>query len=147
MASRVTKSITVERPIEEVFAALTNVENTGRWFPARVKEWWTSAPPHGVGSTRHAEVWMGPIRTENDAVATYYEPPHRATMKGTSSNAPFETTLTFERREDGTLVEATTDLFLGGLAKPIEVLFARWYGRSWERGLLKFKALMESGAL
>lgn len=84
---------------------------------------------------------------ENDAVATYYEPPHRATIKGTSSNAPFETTLTFERREDGTLVEATTDLFLGGLAKPIEVLFRAGTVAAGNAAWSSSKALMESGAL
>jgi uncharacterized protein YndB with AHSA1/START domain len=32
MAS-VHSSITINRPIEDIFAVLTNVENTGRWFP------------------------------------------------------------------------------------------------------------------
>ena len=31
MAS-VYSSITINRPIEDVFAVLTNVENTGKWF-------------------------------------------------------------------------------------------------------------------
>lgn len=147
MAPRVSSSITIGRPIEDVFAVLTNVENTERWFPAKVKEWWISEPPHGVGSTRHAVVTMGWFRSENDAVATVYEPPHRAVMKGTSSNASFEATLTFEPAEGGTRVEATTELFLGGPAKLFGGMFARWYGRSWECGLVKLKTLMESGEL
>ena len=48
MASSVHFSITIDRPIEDVFAVLTNVENTGAWFPADVEEWWTSPPPHGA---------------------------------------------------------------------------------------------------
>ena len=48
-ASReITSSIVIVRPIEDAFAVLTNVENTGKWFPGNVKEWWTSPPPHGV---------------------------------------------------------------------------------------------------
>ena len=39
----------VRRPVEDVFAVLTNVKLTGRWYPAQVEEWWTSAPPHGRG--------------------------------------------------------------------------------------------------
>ena len=147
MASRVSSSITIGRPIEDVFSVLTNVENTEKWFPAKVKERWTSEPPHGVGSTRHAVVTMGWFRSENDAVATVYEPPHRAAMKGTSSNAPFEATLTFESAEGGTRVEATTELFLRGPAKLFGAMFARWYGRSWDRGLVKLKMMMESGEL
>src|SRR4029079_14454228 len=84
MAPSVRSSIVINRPIEDVFAALTNVENTGEWFPRNVQEWWTSAPPHGVGSTRRARVKMGFLTTENAAVATVYEPPNRAVMRGTS---------------------------------------------------------------
>lgn len=70
MGSAVHSSIVINRPIGDVFAVLTNVENTGKWFPGDVKEWWTSPPPHGVGSTRRARVKMGLMSTENDAVAT-----------------------------------------------------------------------------
>ena len=52
--SKVTNRITIVRPIDDVFAVLTDVEKTGRWFPGDVEERWTSSPPHGVGSTRHA---------------------------------------------------------------------------------------------
>ena len=37
MASGLSNSITIARPVEDVFAVLTNVENTGKWFPAKVK--------------------------------------------------------------------------------------------------------------
>lgn len=147
MASRVTSSITIGRPIEDVFAALTNVENTEKWWPAKVKEWWTSEPPHGVGSTRHAVAKMGWFRFENDAVATVYESPRRAVMRGTSKNAPFEATLNFEPVDGGTRVEVTTEMFLHGPVRLFGPMFTRWYGRSWKRGLVEFKALMESGAL
>ena len=147
MASRVSSSATIGRPIEDVFAALTNVENTEKWFPAKVKEWWTSEPPLGVGSTRHAVTAMGWFHAENDAVVTVYEPPRRAAMKGTSKNAPFEATLSFSTVEGGTRVDVATDLFLRGPAKLLGPMFIRWYGGNWDRGLLKLKALMESGQL
>ena len=147
MASRITSAIIIGRPIEDVFAVLTNVENTEKWFPARVREWWTSEPPHGVGSTRHAVVTMGWFRSQNDAVATVYEPPRRAAMKGTSRNAPFVATLDFEPVADGTRVEATTDLNLRGPARLFGPMFTRWYGDNWGRGLVRLKAMMEAGDL
>ncbi len=147
MTSRTSSSITIARPIEEVFAALTNVENTEKWFPANVKEWWTSEPPHGVGSTRHAVATIGWFRSHNDAVVTVFEPPRRAVMKGTSKTAPFEAALAFESVEHGTRVDATTEIFLRGPAKLFGPMFTRWYGGSWERGLAKLKALMESSEL
>ncbi|MDP9273746.1 MAG: hypothetical protein M3O93_09535 [Chloroflexota bacterium] len=56
MASVIRNSITINRPIEDVFAVLTNVENTGKWLPADVTEWWTSEPPHGVAMMEAREL-------------------------------------------------------------------------------------------
>jgi uncharacterized protein YndB with AHSA1/START domain len=143
----ISDSITINRPIEDVFAVLTEVKNTGKWFPGEVREWWTSEPPHGVGSTRRARVKMGWFTSENDAVATVYEPPRRAVMRGTSPNAPFEAMLTFEAVAGGTRVEATIELSLRWPAKLFGRMFARWYGKSWERGLANLKRMMEAGEL
>ncbi|MGZ6255592.1 MAG: SRPBCC family protein [Candidatus Limnocylindria bacterium] len=145
--SQINSSITINRPIEDVFAVLTNVENTGKWFPGDVKEWWTSPPPHGVGSTRRARVKMGLMTSENDAVATVYEPPHRAVMKGTSKNAPFEATLAFAPVDGGTRVDAMIEMFLRGPAKLFGGPFVRWYEGNWGRGLANLKRMMEAGEL
>lgn len=147
MASSVHSSIIINRPIEDVFAVLTNLENTGNWFPGNVKEWWTSPPPHGLGSTRRARVKMGFMTTKNDAVVTVYEPPHRAGMKGTSKNAPFEAMLTFEPAEGGTRVESNIELSIRGLAKLFGGMFTRWYSKSWDQGLVNLKRMMEAGEL
>src|SRR4026209_2976974 len=88
-------AITIERPIEDVFAVLTDVTKTARWYPVRVEEWWVTPAPHGVGSVRRARVKVLGRVMENDAVVTEYDPPHRAALKGTSTSAPFEATLVF----------------------------------------------------
>lgn len=147
MAPTINSSITINRPIEDVFDVLTNVENSGKWSPGNVKEWWTSPPPHGVGSTRRARVKLGLVTTENDAVATVYEPPNRAVMKGISKNAPFEATLEFEPVEGGTRVDVTIELFLRGPARLVGGPFLRWYGKSWDQGMVNLKRMMESGEL
>jgi carbon monoxide dehydrogenase subunit G len=147
MASVISNAITINRPIDDVFAVLTDVEKTGRWFPGGVEEWWTSEPPHGVGSTRRARVKMGWFTSENDAVATVYEPPRRAVMKGTSPNAPFEATIRFEPVAGGTRVDSNIHLSLRGPAQLFGGLFARWYGKSWQRGLANLKRMMEAGEL
>jgi carbon monoxide dehydrogenase subunit G len=145
--SQISSSIVINRPIEDVFAVLINVENTGKWFPGDVKEWWTSPPPHGVGSTRRARVKMGLMTTENDAVATVYEPPHRAGLKGTSKNAPFDAMFSFETVDGGTRVESNIDLSMSGPARLFGGMFTRWYGKSWDQGLINLKRMMEAGEL
>ena len=146
MAS-ITNTISIRRPIDDVFAVLTNVENTGKWFPGNVEEHWTSPPPHRVGSTRHAVVIVGGRRTENDAVATEYSPPHRAVMQGTSPNAPFVVTLTFSRDGEGTRVNAHSEIRLRGATRIFGPIVTAVYGRAWARGLANAKQLMESGVL
>ena len=140
-------SITIRRPIAQVFAVITDVEQTGKWFPGNVEEHWTSPPPHGVGSTRHAVVTMYGRKTENDAITTEYDPPNRAAMKGTSPNAPFMATLTFEPDGEGTRVDVTTEFLLGGPMRLAGPLIAATYGRAWSRGLARLKEMMEAGAL
>ena len=145
--SSITNTITINRPIEDVFAVLTDVEETGKWFPGDVEEHWTSPAPHGVGSTRHAVVTVFGRRTENDAVATVYQPPHRAVMEGTSPNAPFVVELTFARDGDGTDVEVMSEIRFRGAMRILGPLVIAIYGRAWTRGLANLKRLMESGAL
>jgi uncharacterized protein YndB with AHSA1/START domain len=145
--SAVRATIVIDRPIDDVFAVLTNVDNTGKWFPGNVQEWWTSPPPHGVGSTRRARVKMGLMTTQNDAVTTVYEPPHRAGLKGTSKNAPFEAMLTFDAVEGGTRVDSSIELHIAGAAKLFGGMFVRWYQKSWDQGLVNLKRMMESGEL
>lgn len=139
--------ITINRSVEDVFAILTNVEKTGTWFPGNVEEHWTSPPPHGVGSTRHAVVTVLGRRAENDAVVTEYQPPHRAAMEGTSTNAPFAATILFAPDAGGTRVDVTWVLTLRGSMRILGPLVAVLYGRSWTRGLANLKRMMESGAL
>ena len=140
-------TIHIRRSVEDVFAVLTNVELTGRWYPAQVEEWWTSAPPHGVGSTRRARVRVLGRTMENDAVVTVNEPPRLAAMKGTSRNAPFEVTLAFKPDGDGTRVEVESVFHLSGMLRLFMPIFVRGYERGWARGLGNLKRMMESGEL
>jgi hypothetical protein len=92
-------------------------------------------------------VKVGFFTTENDAVATGYEPPHRAVMKGLSKYAPFEATLTFAPVEGGTQVETNIDMFLRGPAKLFGPIFMGSYRKSWDKGMVNLKRMMEAGEL
>jgi uncharacterized protein YndB with AHSA1/START domain len=140
-------SIEIARPVEDVFAVLTDATKTGRWFPADVEEHWTSPPPHGVGSTRRATVKVLGRRVGNDAVVSVYDPPHRAAMRGLSRSAPFEVELAFTTFDGGTRVDTGITIAANGPMKLLAPAFTRWYGRAWQRGLARLKDLMESGQL
>jgi uncharacterized protein YndB with AHSA1/START domain len=139
--------VEIRRPIEDVFAVLTDVTLTGRWYPAEVEEWWRTPPPHGVGSVRRARVKLMGRATENDAVVTEHDPPRRAAMKGLSLSAPFEVTLAFEPVEGGTRVDVDSTFHLRGLMRVVGPLFIGRYERGWDRGLANLKRMMEAGDL
>jgi len=141
------RTIVIDRPIEEVFAVLTDVELTGRWFPWDVEEHWTSPAPHGVGSTRHAVVRMGGRVSENDAVVREFDPPHRAVLEGIPPGAPFRATLEFAPAGQGTRVDIVVDLRFRGAQRLIGPLFAWLYGRAWTQGLANAKRMLESGEI
>ena len=143
----VTSSVTIDRPVEEVFAVLTDVEKTGRWFPGDVEEHWITPPPHGVGSRRRAVVTMFGRRMENEAEATEFDPPRRAAMRGISPNAPFAVGLDFHPTNGGTRVEVTSQIDLRGPARIASPLVTWVYGRAWSRGLANVKRMMEAGEL
>ena len=140
-------SVEILRPIEDVFAVLTDVTLTGRWYPARVEEWWTTPPPHGIGSVRRARVMVLGRASENDAVVTRHDPPRLAAMRGLSSSAPFDITLTFEPIEGGTRVDVDSTFRLRGLMRLVGPLFVGPYERGWDRGLANLKRMMEGGEL
>jgi len=140
-------TIAIERSIEDVFAVLTDVTKTGRWYPAKVEEWWVTPPPYGVGSVRRARVTVLGRASENDAVVTEYDPPRRAAMKGESANAPFTATLDFTPLPGGTRVEVETIFELRGLMRVIGPLFIGPYERGWDKGLQNLKRMMEAGEL
>ena len=144
---RVRNSIVIARPIQEVFAVLTDVEKNGTWFPGDVTEWWLTEPPHGVGSRRRARVRVGPLTTENDAEVTAYDPPRLAAMRGLSRSAPFEAELRFTPVPEGTRVDVETTIRGSGPIRLLMSIFGRMYGRTWRIGLGRLKGMMESGEL
>jgi uncharacterized protein YndB with AHSA1/START domain len=145
--TRVTNRITIDRPIAAVFGVITDVEQTGRWFPGDVEEHWTSPEPRGVGSTRHAVVTVLGRRTENDAVVTAYDPPRHAVMEGTTPNAPIVVSLDLAPAGDATRVTVTSEFRLRGIARFAGPLAAAAYGLAWRRGLATLKREMEAGRL
>ena len=67
-------TIRISRPLDEVWAVLTDPEKSPIWSTPTVEEHWLTPPPVGVGSRRRA-VNRGFGRTQtNDAEVTAYEP-------------------------------------------------------------------------
>src|SRR5258708_40050082 len=90
-------SIVINRPVQEVFAFLSNPENSPKWSSGSGEVQITSAGPIGVGTTyRTVRTFLG-RRIESEIEATAYEPNRSYATKSKSGPGPAESPVTFER--------------------------------------------------
>ena len=139
-------SIVINRPLEEVFAFLSDLENNLKWRSGMIEAKKTSAGPIGVGTTyRMINNFFG-RQVEGEAVVTEYEPNRKyATMN--KSGLPIKTQRTFEPVEGGTRVTFSIETELGKFFKPIEPLLAGIGKRRLEADAITVKNLIEAGTV
>jgi uncharacterized membrane protein len=139
-------SATINRSVEDVFAVLSNVENTPKWSSNALEERMTSKGPVGVGSTRRAVVRSFGRTTENEAEVTEFEPNRRIALRAISGPFPFRVSIDFEPVAGGTRVDWTWEWAPRGflnLAGPLVGFFTRQF----RKDLNTLKDMMEAGAL
>lgn len=126
---KVSKSVHISRPPEEVFNYLANFETTAEWDPGIVEAAKTSEGPVGVGSTfdlisdfRGREIPVTYTMTE-------YEPHTRFVIVGQNQQFTGIDEIRFSPDGDGTRVDYTADFRMNGIAK----LFAPFMGGIFEK--------------
>jgi carbon monoxide dehydrogenase subunit G len=109
-------TVTIERPLHEVYAFVADLENVPKWNYAIVETRKTSSGPVGVGTT-YRQVRSLPARSEETLLVTEMEPDRRVAIHG--NLGPFVGTLTYEFDDlDGrTRLTNTADLEGHGLMK------------------------------
>ncbi len=139
--------IVINRPIEEVFAFLSNPENGPKWSSNSGEVTITSGGPLGVGTTyRSARTFLGQ-RIESETEITEYEPNWKYSTKSISGPFPMESSVTFEPVEGGTRVTGTLVGEPGGFFKLAEPVLVSRIKQQFEADLAKLKDMMESHAL
>jgi uncharacterized protein YndB with AHSA1/START domain len=143
---RAEESVVVGRPIEEVFAYLTD--------PSKVPEWQSSA----LEARLETE---GPMRAGSRAVETRkflgrkleskmdvleYEPPKLFTIKVASGPVPFQVTNTLSETGAGTRVDAVIEGEPGGFFRLAEPLVVRAVQRELRGNLETLKDVLEGRA-
>ena len=114
-------SIVINRPLEEVFSFLSNLENNMKWRSGMIKAEKVSEGPIGVGTTyRMINNFFG-RQVEGEAVVTEYELNRKySTMN--KSGLPIKTQRMFEPVEGGTRVTFSVETEVGGFFKLVEPL-------------------------
>jgi uncharacterized protein YndB with AHSA1/START domain len=139
-------STTIKRPVEEVFAALSDATKNQEWLSAVSETTKTSDGPIGVGTTYHSVGKFLGRRMESDVTYTEFEPNRRYVFE-TTTPFPMTAAFTFESVAGGTRVDQVVDAEPGGffkLAGPLLVAAAK---RQFKNDLDNFRDLMEAGAL
>jgi uncharacterized protein YndB with AHSA1/START domain len=137
-------SIVINRPIGEVFALVSDAENSPRWASQSVTYRKTATGPLGVGTTyRIVNSVMGwPV--ESNIVVTEYEPNQRYTIASTGGPFRFVARHIFEAVEGGTRIHLTSQAEVSGLFRLVAPLVISLTRRQVRANYRNLKRLMEA---
>jgi uncharacterized membrane protein len=140
-------SIVLNRPIEEAFAVLANLENDPKWRREWVEAKKMSEGPIGIGA--RFKLFGEFLGRRNEVVyeVTEYEPNQITAWKTVSGPLPLTFQRTFERLEGGTCVTIRYEAEVHGFIKLIKPLVVSAGKRALQGDLPKLKELMEARAL
>ena len=143
--ARVENSVVINRPVEEVFAFMSDVEKAALYESGVEERVLTSEGPMGVGSTgRDISRFLG-RRMEYTPEVIGYEPGKLLEM---STDMPFEMTIRyeFEDADGGTLARIRVQGEGSGFYRLAAPLLARMVKRNVSSDLRTLKRLLESSA-
>lgn len=140
-------STVINRPVEVVFAFVSNPESYPKWISGISELTSMSAGPIGGGTTYRSVLTFLGRRIETEAEFTEFEPNHSYATKSKSGPFPVQNRVTFERVEGGTRVTLTLVGEPGGFFKLAEPLLVSMLKRQFQADLANLKDLMESHAV
>jgi uncharacterized protein YndB with AHSA1/START domain len=139
---RFTVQIDIDRPPEDVFAALTAIERLPEWQASAVDA--AAEGPLGEGTRiRETRRLMG---REFHVVheVTAYEPPHRFDLQSVEGPIPLSVSHTLEPSGGGTLLEVVGEAKPRGMLRFAGAGIAKAAEAEFRRDLEKLKELLEA---
>lgn len=138
------KIIKINRPINEVFAFISNMENGPKWQPELSEVRRITKGPVKIGSQfSSARIIMGQkMVTIIEFVA--YEPNSKYTIKSITGPLPFEQTTLFESTAEGTKLTTKIELYPSGDMAQGESMLAESLKQEMETDFDGLKKLLES---
>jgi uncharacterized protein YndB with AHSA1/START domain len=135
-------SVTIDRPVEEVFAYLTDIRNLPRWQDGVVD---ARAEQEAGPGAQFTEVrsFLGK-RIESTMEIFEYEPSRVFSIRVAKGPIPFEVRHVFEVAGDGTRIQVHGSGEPGGFFKLAEPLVARQAEKAAKKSFATLKKLLES---
>ena len=143
---KIEHSIVINRPVEEVFAVVSNHENYPTWDPGVLEVKKTSSGPIGLGTTwRSVSKRLG-TRRETESEIVEYEPNRKITRQHTQG-MPVKAQFICESITDGTRVTSILEAEPDGLYKLVVPVLLPLMKRQSGDILANSKEQMEAHAL
>jgi carbon monoxide dehydrogenase subunit G len=139
-----TNTITVDRPRQDVFAFLADLENLPRWNYAIQQTRKVTAGPVSVG-TRYHQVRTVPTHQEESLEVAELDEGRRLTVRGTLSMFPAQLDYELESRGESTVVINTVELDMPGPRVLVSMLATRRIKPAVAENLLVMKRVLERG--
>jgi uncharacterized membrane protein len=142
---RVEESVTIDRPVEEVFAYLADIEKQPEWVSSLLESTKSSDEPTGEGTKYRQKAKILGRRFESTNEVTAYEPPHVYEFQATSGpmHVRIRFTLTSEGQETRVLEVAEGES--GGFFKLADPIIARTMKKQLQADLETLKTMLEGG--
>jgi uncharacterized protein YndB with AHSA1/START domain len=148
MSASTTMTVTIARPVEDVFAVLSDVGNVAAWSSNTIEETLLTPGPLRKGSRRRAIVKGFAGRTmQNEAEMIEFEPNRRMVVNVVDAPVPTQIVIEFTPVDGGTRLDWTGTFSPRGILAPAGFLIARFYRMAFEKDLINLKALMDRRAL
>jgi carbon monoxide dehydrogenase subunit G len=139
------KSITINRPQQEVFDFVTDLSNDSKWQSGIVSVERTSDGPIGAGSTWSSKLKFLGREMEAEIELTSYDSPNQSSVKSINGPVPFENTYKFESKGNGTQMTISGQAEIGGFFKMAEGLVGKQFEKQMDADGAALKKLLEAG--
>jgi uncharacterized protein YndB with AHSA1/START domain len=139
-------SVTINRPVEEVFAYVTDTANDPAWHTDVLEARKTSEGPIGMGTTWHSRFKPSMGISEGDMEVVAFEPNRMEVMRG--DVGPMHPTLTylFEPADGGTRFTRRVQIRISGVMRVMEPLMRFMTPKGNARFLANLKQVLERDA-
>lgn len=141
---QIEKSIVINRPVEEVFAYVSDLTHSAEWQSGLVEIRKVTEGILGVG-TRYTFVrlFLGRKMEANNEIVEF-TPNAKIAFRTISGPIPLDASYSFERNSSDTKLTSKIDMHPGNFISLAEPLISASLSRDVEAGLVYLKGLLES---
>ncbi|MGZ4922128.1 MAG: SRPBCC family protein [Halobacteriota archaeon] len=144
--ARFEESVTINRPIEDVFTYATDIKNWPQWHEAIVEAEQTSEGQIAVGTTFKAKAHMEGRTMEFTGKMTECDPNKRSAKVMDYGNFVIDDTLMFDPTDGGTRFTMVYDVKVRGIAKLMSSKISSGAHEELKQAVSKLKTVLESSS-